>query len=42
MLETVTLVKRRTGVAVADDELDEVRTPRALLDKVNATLASAA
>jgi act minimal PKS acyl carrier protein len=42
LLETVTLVKRRTGVAIADDELDEVGTPRALLDKVNATLASAA
>ncbi|MBC8091376.1 MAG: acyl carrier protein [Pseudonocardia sp.] len=42
MLETVTLVKRRTGVAIADDELDSVGTPRALLAKVNTTLASAA
>lgn len=42
MLETVTLVKRRTGVSIADDELDAVGTPRALLAKVNTVLASAA
>jgi minimal PKS acyl carrier protein len=42
MLETVTLVKRRTGVAIADDELDAIATPRALLDKVGAELAGAA
>lgn len=42
MLETVTLVKRRTGVAIGDDELDEVRTPRLLLEKVNTTAARAA
>lgn len=42
MLETVTLVKRRTGVAVADDELDQIVTPRALLDKIGAGLAGAA
>ncbi len=42
MLETVTLVKRRTGVAIADDELDSVGTPRALLAKVNTSLKQAA
>ncbi|MCY7343516.1 MAG: acyl carrier protein [Pseudonocardia sp.] len=42
MLETVTLVKRRTGVAIADDELDSVGTPRALLTKVNTSLEQAA
>lgn len=42
LLETVTLVKRRTGVAIGDDELDEIVTPRALLSKVNDTLAAAA
>lgn len=42
MLETVTLVKRRTGVAIADDELDSVGTPRALLAKVNTSLEQAA
>lgn len=42
MLETVTLVKRRTGVAIADDELDSVSTPRALLVKVNTSLEQTA
>jgi len=42
LLETVTLVKRRTGVAIGDDELDEIVTPRTLLNKVNNTLADVA
>lgn len=40
LLETVALIKRRYGVAVADDELTDLRTPRELLTKVNAVLTA--
>jgi len=40
LLETVALIKRKYGVAVADDELAVIETPRALLDKVNGVLAA--
>lgn len=41
LLETVALIKRKYGVAVADDELADLQTPRELLNKVNSGLAAA-
>lgn len=41
LLETVALIKRKYGVAVADDELADLGTPRELLSKVNDELAPA-
>jgi acyl carrier protein len=38
LLETATIIKREYGVAIADDELNDLETPGALLDKVNAEL----
>jgi act minimal PKS acyl carrier protein len=40
LLETVALIKRRYGVAVADDELADLETPRELLNKVNGAIAA--
>lgn len=40
LLETVALIKRKYGVGVADDELADIETPRALLAKVNGVLAA--
>ena len=40
LLETVALIKRKHGVAVADDELAYIETPRQLLDKVNGQIAA--
>jgi len=42
LMETVALIKRRTGVAIGDDELGEIVTPRALLDKVASRMTGAA
>jgi len=41
LLETVALIKRENGVKLADDELTDLKTPRELLDRVNAELARA-
>jgi act minimal PKS acyl carrier protein len=40
LLETVALIKRKHGVAVADDEMAYIETPRQLLDKVNGQIAA--
>ncbi|GLZ55402.1 acyl carrier protein [Actinomycetospora sp. NBRC 106378] len=36
MLEMATLVKRRTGIAISDDDLEHLHTPRGLLEVVAA------
>ena len=41
LLETVALIKRKHGVALADDELTELKTPGDLLGRINADLARA-
>lgn len=41
MLETVSLIKRKFGVGIADDEVANLETPRDLLTKVNAELKAA-
>lgn len=40
LLETVALIKRKHGVAIADDEMGHLETPRQLLDKVNGQIAA--
>jgi acyl carrier protein len=35
LLETATILKREYGVVIPDDELNDLETPGALLDKVN-------
>ncbi|MEU7480435.1 acyl carrier protein [Lentzea sp. NPDC042327] len=40
LLETVALIKRKHGVAIADDEMAYLETPRQLLDKVNGQIAA--
>ena len=37
LLETATILKREYGVVLRDDELNDLETPGALLDKVNAS-----
>ncbi|MGW7294423.1 acyl carrier protein [Streptomyces xiamenensis] len=40
LLETAALIKQRYGAELSDDEVTEVRTPRDLLDRVNALRAA--
>lgn len=40
LLETAARLKRDHGVAIADEDLHSLETPRALLDHVNARLAA--
>jgi minimal PKS acyl carrier protein len=41
VLQIITVVSRESGVRIADDLIDELRTPRHMLDFVNALPASA-
>jgi len=40
ILETVSLIGRRFGVQLPEDEVGELRTPRELIDFVNSRLAA--
>jgi len=40
ILETASLIGRRFGVQLPEDEVGELRTPRELIDFVNATLSA--
>ena len=39
LLETAARIARDFGVTLSDDDVDQIETPRALLDQVNAALA---
>jgi act minimal PKS acyl carrier protein len=41
LLETVAQIKRDHGVAISDDDLAQIQTPRDFLAKVNSELLSA-
>ncbi|HVW40257.1 MAG TPA: acyl carrier protein [Amycolatopsis sp.] len=41
LLETAARIAREYGVTLSDDDIDEIETPRALLDRVNTALARA-
>lgn len=40
ILETASLIGRRFGMQLPEDEVGELRTPRELIDFVNATLSA--
>jgi minimal PKS acyl carrier protein len=40
LLETAAAIKRRFGVEIADDEVGDLDTPRALLERVNRELGT--
>jgi minimal PKS acyl carrier protein len=41
LLETAAAIQRRYGIALTDDQVSELRTPREVLESVNGTMAGA-
>jgi acyl carrier protein len=41
LLEAAAFIKREYGVSIADEDFEELRTPRSLLERVNRELANA-